>query len=100
MRRRVVRNETQHLVVISDRGRGAALAAPGRRRFLRVAGQQPQLRVVDVFRQRVVDDFAVRRQLGRVLDVVHGRELRLANRDASLLALADLRREGLGLLEK
>jgi hypothetical protein len=58
--------------------RPAALAASGRGRLLRVAAQQPQLDVVDVDGERVVDGFLVGQWRG-VGEVGHGVELRRAH---------------------
>jgi hypothetical protein len=54
-----VRLQPEGAVVEGDGGGPATLAAPGRGRLLRVPAQQPQLDVVHVRGQRVVEGFLV-----------------------------------------
>ncbi len=97
VRGQVLRAHRERALVERDRGRAAALAAPGGGRLLGVAAQQPELDVVHVLAERLVERLLVRGVARLAREVVERVELGAAQREAAPLARA--RRGGERLAE-
>ena len=95
----VVGDDRQRLLVEGDRGRFSALSAARGPALLGVAPQQPQLGVVHVGGQRVVEGLLVGEMLLRVRRVLHRVELRPPQLDAPALARAGAGGESLRLVQ-
>jgi hypothetical protein len=100
MGRGVIGHEPKDCVVERYRRRTAALAPARGVGLLGVAAKQPELRVVEVRGERVVDSLLVREKPARILDVVERGELLFPDVDAPAFTLGDEGRECLRLLEE
>src|SRR4029453_1369304 len=93
-------HEPKDRVIERYRRRAAALTPTGGVGLLGVAAKEPELRVVEVRGERVVDGLLVAEKPARILDVVDGGELLLPDVDASAFTLGDAGGKRLRLLER
>ena len=92
---RIVRRQPQRCAVEGSRCDRAALPAPGCRGLLGIAAHQPELDVVEVCCERLVQRLLVSRVQIRVAEIGDRFELLKAQRHASLLSRGRVLRQGL-----